>query len=114
MSHTNAIDLVKKKAAEKRTQLESLSEVDPRDIKMIDIIEDLICDKSCFLKLGRDFGCEILSIIGFTTEEIVEIYPNLIQDEFTATRGKYTLIEDEGSFLDRLSRDPSVAKKIRT
>lgn len=92
-TNMSAIDTVKAKASEKRQQLESSPSADPRDIKIIDIIEELICDKSCFLKLGRDFGCEVLSLIGFTLEEILEIYPKLVQDEFATIKGNYTLIE---------------------
>ena len=98
----SAIEAVKAKAKEKRQQLESSALADSRDVKIIDIIEDLICDRSCFLKLGREFGCEVLSIIGFTPEEILEIYPKLIQDEFSSVKGKYTLVEPEPSFLDRI------------
>ena len=98
----SAIEKVKIKANEKRQNLESSTSTDPRDIKIIDIIEDLICDRNCFLKLGRDFGCEVLSIIGFTPEEVLEIYPKLVQDEFITTKGKYSLIEcvESGSETD--------------
>ena len=96
------IETIKAKAKEKRELLVSMPSADPRDIKIIDIIEDLICDRSCFLKLGMELGYEVLSIIGFTHEEILEAYPKLVQDEYAATKGKYTLIECEKPFVDRI------------
>lgn len=98
----SAIETVKTKANEKRQQLESSTSADPLDIKIIDIIEDLICDPGCFLKLDLKLGYEVLSIIGFTQEEILEVYPKLVHDSYFAIKGKYNLIESEPSFLERI------------
>ena len=96
------IDIVKAKANKKRQELESSPTADPLDIKIIDIIEELICDPGCFLKLDLKLGYEVLSIIGFTQEEILEVYPKLVHDSYFAIKGKYNLIESEPSFLERI------------
>ena len=89
----SAIETVKIKANEKRQKLESSTSADPLDIKIIDIIEDLICDPGCFLKLDLKLGYEVLSIVGFTQEEILEIYPKLVRKAWI---GEYTIVDPPG------------------
>lgn len=87
------INAVRQKAREKREQLEAQMPTDPQKLKAIEIIEDLLSDRCCFLQFDVQMACQILRFIGYSLDEISDIYPKLVRKAWT---GEYTLIDPPG------------------
>lgn len=89
----SAIEAVKAKAKEKRQQLESSASADSRDFKIIDIIEKLLRDPCCFLKIDIKTSAQMLMFLGYSKEEAVDLHIKLV---YKAWIGEYTIVEPPG------------------
>ena len=87
------LNSVRQKAREKREQLEAETPSDPQKLQAIEIIEDLLSDRCCFLQFDVKMACQILQFIGYSLDEISDIYPKLVHK---AIRGEYTLVDPPG------------------
>lgn len=84
---------VRQKAREKREELEAQTPADPQKLKAIELIEDLLSDRCCFLQFDVKMACQILQFIGYSLDEISDIHPKLVRKAWI---GEYTLVDPPG------------------
>ena len=84
------INSVGQKAREMRELIETQPSPDPNKLKTIEIIEDLLSNSCCFLQFDVKIASPILRFIGYSLDEISDIYPKLVSKTWT---GEYTLID---------------------
>lgn len=89
----NVSDAVKAKAKQKRQMVESKLAPDPADIKILDIIEDLLRDRCCFLKIDIETSLKILIYLGYSRDEAGDMYAKLVRKAWI---GEYTIVEPPG------------------
>ncbi len=60
------------------------------------LIEELLNDDACFLKINMYLAFQMLSFIGYTNEESKNIYTELIKECSEDINGKYKLFNLNG------------------
>ena len=73
--------------------IESQSEPNPAEIKIIEIVEDLLQDRCCFLKIDIETSIKILMFLGYSMDDAGDMYAKLVRKAWV---GEYTIIEPPG------------------
>lgn len=63
--------------------------------EMLELIKDLIKDDNCFYKIDMNLALNILVSIGYTKEDSIKIYKELLNESRQRLNGKYILISSE-------------------
>lgn len=92
MDHLNEIRI---KAKEKRNRLEIENALLGKNQKLMDTIDDLLSYDTCFANLPIELGMPLLIYLGYSKEEVKEIYPDLVQESVAQMKGKYILVDPE-------------------
>lgn len=69
------------------------SVTDDEEAELIAIMEDLLKDNACFLKLNMGTALNMLSYIGYSRKEAKEVYICLMRESCQLLKGKYQVID---------------------
>lgn len=92
MDHLNEI---RKKAKEKRSRLEIENALLGKNQRLMDTIDDLLSYDTCFANLPIEIGMPLLIFLGYSKQQVKEIYPDLVQESVAQMKGKYILVDPE-------------------
>ena len=92
------IEKLRKEAADKQKIINFSSDYSEKDKKIISIINDLLTDDACFLKIDIYLAMQILFYLGYTKQEAQITYISLVQESSKVLKGKYTLMEPDNLF----------------
>lgn len=93
------LEQVRIKVREKKKSLELSGKLNEENEKIINLIEDLLSDNTCFIKLDISMAVIILVFLGYTKSEAKEIYVSLTQESAKSLHGKYSLVDLDDNIL---------------
>jgi len=91
------IDKIRYKANEKYLLyiVNNIEQIDDEDKEMFILINDLLKDDNCFLKIDMRLAINMLIAIGYTKEEAKLLYVDLIKESKKNLNGKYILVGEQ-------------------
>lgn len=60
---------------------------------MLNLINDLLKDDMCFIKINIDLALNMLQFLGYEKDETKEIYIKLVHEASEHLEGKYRLVD---------------------
>lgn len=89
------LDQIRQKSKEKREYLTDTNSLTENQLKILNLIDDLLSDDLCFLKLDVTMAVVILVYIGYPKEQAKQMYPDLVQAARQKAKGKYILFDPQ-------------------
>ena len=64
------------------------------ELKALYLIEQMLDNEACFLKINIKLGLNMLLFIGYGKEDAKKVYSQLINESRQLLKGKYQIIDD--------------------
>ena len=83
------IDMVMKRFAERKQAIEHNPEASEKDLRCLDIVERFLAHEKCFVTAEPLMNISTLKFLGYSDDEIRDMYFKVIQDQFMSSQYRY-------------------------